>query len=65
MIGIEFSHYPDFKLENYTAGEIGIENLSYEPDQIIPDYHLDEIDKHPMNGIQTLDKIKGRCFGFK
>jgi DNA-binding NarL/FixJ family response regulator len=32
--------------------------LSHEPDLIILDYHLDGVDKHVMNGIQTLDKIK-------
>ena len=58
MIEIEFLQYPGFKLETYATGEICIENLSHEPDLIILDYHLDGIDKHAMNGIQTLDKIK-------
>jgi two-component system, OmpR family, response regulator len=58
MIEIEFLQYPGFKLETYATGEICIENLSHEPDLIILDYHLDEVDKHAMNGIQTLDKIK-------
>jgi len=58
MIEIEFLQYPGFKLETYATGEICIENLSHEPDMIILDYHLDGIDKHAMNGIQTLDKIK-------
>jgi len=58
MIEIEFLQYPDFKLETYATGEICIENLSHEPDLIILDYHLDEVEKHAMDGIQTLDKIK-------
>jgi CheY-like chemotaxis protein len=58
MIEIEFLQYPDFKLETYATGEICIENLSHEPDLIILDYHLVGVDKHVMNGIQTLDKIK-------
>ena len=58
MIEIEFLQYPGFKIETYATGEICIENLSHEPDMIILDYHLDGIDKHAMNGIQTLDKIK-------
>jgi DNA-binding NtrC family response regulator len=58
MIEIEFHQYPGFKLETYATGEVCIENLSHEPDLIILDYHLDEVDKHAMNGIQTLDKIK-------
>ena len=58
MIEIEFLQYPDFKLETYATGEICVENLSQEPDLIILDYHLDNVDKRAMNGIQTLDKIK-------
>jgi len=58
LIEIEFLQYPGFKLETYATGEICIENLSHEPDIIILDYHLDGIEKHAMNGIQTLDKIK-------
>jgi DNA-binding NtrC family response regulator len=58
MIEIEYLQYPGFKLETFATGEICIENLSHEPDLIILDYHLDGIDKHAMNGIQTLDKIK-------
>jgi DNA-binding NtrC family response regulator len=58
MIEIEFLQYSGFKIETYATGEICIENLSHEPDLIILDYHLDGIDKHAMNGIQTLDKIK-------
>ena len=58
MIEIEFNQYPGFKLETFATGEICIENLSHEPDLIILDYHLDGIDKHAMDGLQTLDKIK-------
>jgi DNA-binding NtrC family response regulator len=58
MIEIEFLQYPDFKLKTFETGEICIENLSHEPDLIILDYHLDGVNKHAMNGIQTLDKIK-------
>jgi DNA-binding NtrC family response regulator len=35
-----------------------VENLSYKPNIIILDYLLDSVDKHAMNGVQTLDKIK-------
>jgi len=58
MIEIEFNQSPGFKLETFATGEICIENLSHEPDLIILDYHLDGIDKHAMDGLQTLDKIK-------
>jgi DNA-binding NtrC family response regulator len=58
LLEIEFLQYPDFKLETYATGEICLENLSHKPDIIILDYLLDSVDKHAMNGIQTLDKIK-------
>jgi len=58
LIEIEFLQYPHFKLETYATGEICIENLSHEPNLIVLDYHLDGVEKHAMNGIETLDKIK-------
>ena len=58
LLEIEFLQYPDFKLETFATGEICIKNLSHNPDIIILDYHLNGVDKHAMNGIQTLDKIK-------
>ena len=61
---IEFSEHADFTedvyiIETYATGELCMENLSHEPDVIILDYHLDGIDKTAMNGLETLDKIKG------
>jgi DNA-binding NtrC family response regulator len=58
LLEIEYLQYPDFKLETFATGEICIKNLSHHPDIIILDYHLNGFDKHAMNGIQTLDKIK-------
>ena len=58
LVEIEFLQYPHFKIESYATGEICIENLSHEPDLIIMDYYLDGVDKHAMNGIKALDKIK-------
>ena len=58
LVEIEFLQYPHFKIESYATGEICIENLSHEPDLIILDYYLDGVDKHAMNGIKALDKIK-------
>jgi two-component system OmpR family response regulator len=58
LVEIEFLQYPHFKIESYATGEICIENLSHEPDLIILDYYLNGVDKHAMNGIQALDKIK-------
>src|SRR5674476_132617 len=58
LVEIEFLQYPDFTLETYSTGEICIKNLSHNPDLLILDYHLNGVDKHAMNGIRTLDKIK-------
>lgn len=55
---IEFLQHGDFSIETFATGERCIENLSYSPDVIILDYHLDGIDKNAMNGMDTLDKIK-------
>lgn len=56
---IEFLTHADFTIETYATGELCVENLAHSPDVIILDYHLDGIDKNAMNGLATLDKIKG------
>ena len=55
---IEFLQHADFTVETFATGELCMEHLSYGPDVIILDYHLDGIDKNAMNGMETLDKIK-------
>ena len=55
---IEFHHHGDFSIETFPTGELCVENLAHNPDVIILDYHLDGIDRHAMNGMETLDKIK-------
>lgn len=59
LLEIEFLQHADFAVETYPTGELCIEHLLHNPDVIILDYHLDGIDKNAMDGIQTLDKIKG------
>ena len=54
---IEFLQSADFLIETFASGELCIKNLSQGPDVIILDYHLDDINKNSMNGMQTLDKI--------
>jgi two-component system OmpR family response regulator len=56
---IEFLEHGDFVIETYATGELCIESLSRNPDVIILDYQLDGIEKNAMNGMDTLDKIKG------
>jgi DNA-binding NtrC family response regulator len=55
---IEFLEHADFTIESYPTGENCMENLHHNPDVIILDYQLDGIEKHAMNGIETLDRIK-------
>lgn len=55
---IEFMHHTDFIVETFATGELCLQSLSKRPDVIILDYHLNGIDPHAMNGIETLDKIK-------
>ncbi len=56
---IDFLEQADFEIETYATGELCIENLTNNPDVIILDYYLDGIDRDAINGIDTLDKIKG------
>jgi len=58
LLELEFLDHADFAIETYATGELCIEHLFRNPDVIILDYHLDGIDIHAMNGIETLDKIK-------
>ena len=58
LLAIEFLQHADFTIETFATGELCIPKLSHNPDVIILDYHLDGIDKHAMNGLETLDKIK-------
>jgi DNA-binding NtrC family response regulator len=58
LLEIEFLQHGDFDIETYPTGELCLENLSNNPDVIILDYYLDDINKKAMNGIETLDKIK-------
>jgi len=55
---IEFLENADFEIESYATGELCVAKLANNPDVIILDYYLDDIDKNAMNGIQTLDQIK-------
>jgi len=59
LLEIDFQERADFTIETFATGELCLANLSDKPDVIILDYHLDGIDKNAMNGIETLDRIKG------
>lgn len=55
---IEFSQEGNFEIRTFATGELCLKDIPYGPDIVILDYHLDDIEKDAMNGIQTLDKIK-------
>jgi two-component system, OmpR family, response regulator len=55
---IDFKQHSNFIVETFSTGELCVEKLYENPDYIILDYHLDDIQKSAMNGIETLDKIK-------
>jgi two-component system OmpR family response regulator len=55
---IEFLQHADFAIETFATGELCMKNITHNPDVIILDYHLNDIDKQAMNGLDTLDKIK-------
>lgn len=58
MLEIEFMQFSNLVVKTYATGELCLENLSFNPDVIILDYHLDGVEKTAINGIDTLDKIK-------
>jgi DNA-binding NtrC family response regulator len=58
LLAIDFQMQTNFKVLTFETGEKCIENLQFQPDLIILDYHLDGVEKGVMNGIETLDKIK-------
>ena len=57
-LAIEFESNADCIIETYATCEQCLANLSHSPDVVILDYHLDGIERHAINGIETLDKIK-------
>ena len=60
---IEFSNNSDYDVRVYPTGELCIEDLALNPDVIILDYLLNDVDANAINGLETLDKIK--LFNYK
>src|ERR1051325_11094149 len=56
---IEFLAHADFIIKTFSSGELCLKNLEQSPDVIILDFYLNGIEKSAINGIETLDKIKG------
>lgn len=61
---IQFLEAGIFEVETYTTGELCIKNLTHNPDIIILDYHLNNIVKNAMTGIETMDKINSLNVNF-
>jgi two-component system OmpR family response regulator len=55
---IEFAENTESVIKTFSTGELCLKNISQNPDIIILDYHLNGIDKHAINGLETLDRIK-------
>ena len=58
LLEVEFLKHADFTIDTFATGELCLQHVAKAPDVIILDFHLDGIDKHAMNGMATLDKIK-------
>lgn len=46
-----------YDVKSYFSGEECIENLSLNPDLIVLDYYLGDLDSNSMSGMETLTKI--------
>ncbi len=55
---IEFTNQHHFQIKTFATGELCIEKLHEKPMLIILDYHLNGINPHAINGIETLKLIK-------
>ena len=58
LLEVEFLKHGDFEIDSFATGELCLQHIAKNPDVVILDFHLDGIDKHAMNGIATLDRIK-------
>lgn len=58
LLKSQFMQEGNFVIETFVTGELCLQNIANNPDIIILDYHLDDIDSTAKNGIETLDEIK-------
>jgi two-component system OmpR family response regulator len=56
---LQFTESTDFTIHTFPTGEKCLENLHLKPNIVVLDYNLSGVDKNAINGIQTLDRIKG------
>jgi len=55
---IEFTQNTGSSIRTFSTGELCLKELALNPDIIILDYHLDDVEKRAINGLETLDRIK-------
>jgi two-component system OmpR family response regulator len=55
---IDFMASTACEIKTFATGEACLKNLTFNPDVIILDYHLNGINKHAINGLTALDRIK-------
>ncbi len=55
---IEFVQNTESEIQTFVTGELCLESISKKPDVIILDYFLNSVDKHAIDGLETLDRIK-------
>jgi two-component system OmpR family response regulator len=55
---IEFMANTGCEIKTFGTGEACLKNLTHNPDVIVLDYYLNGVNKHAINGLTTLDRIK-------
>ncbi len=55
---IDFMANTTCEIKTFATGEACLKNLTSNPDVIVLDYHLNGVNKHAINGLTTLDRIK-------
>lgn len=55
---IDFMSDTAYEIKTFATGEACLKNLKSNPGVIILDYHLNGVNKHAINGLTTLDRIK-------
>jgi two-component system OmpR family response regulator len=59
FLELEFKGHTDFHISTFPTGEEVIKHLHLHPSLVILDYHLNGIQENAMDGLRTLDRIKG------
>jgi len=55
---IDFRANTPFEIKTFATGEACLKSLISNPDVIVLDYHLNGVNKHAINGLTALERIK-------